>query len=132
MKQIIQTFAILFLLPSSLAHAAPTMLLCESKGFIRDVYTNARVMTADTSFSAQVTFDEIAATVSINNGLVAKATITSTLVDWEDKDGRWHIDRLTGQWSRLGTFQRDDFSGHYIPTAEKWFGTCRAPPPRKF
>jgi hypothetical protein len=132
MKHRIQSFAVIFLSWSSLAHSAPTMLLCESKGFTRDAYTNARVTTEDASFSAQVTFDETAATVSINNGAVAKATITATLIDWEDKDGKWHIDRLTGQWSRFGTYERNDFGGHYIPTPEKWFGTCRAPPPRKF
>jgi hypothetical protein len=128
----IQSFVAICLSASSLAHAAPTMLLCESKRFIRDANTNARVIAEDTSFSAQITFDEAAATVSIDNGSVAKATVTSTLIDWEDKNGRWHIDRLTGHWSRFGTYQRNDFGGHFIPTSEEWFGICRAPPARKF
>jgi hypothetical protein len=132
MQNGIQILAVIFLSTSSLAHAVPVMLLCESKGFIRDVYSNPGPMTGDTSFSAQVTFDETAGTVSINNGSAAKATITSTLIDWDDKDERWHIDRLTGQWSRLGTYQRSNFGGGFTPTSEKWFGICRAPPARKF
>ena len=121
----------LVFLPEILS-AAPIMLVCQSYGYTRDTPSNTRSTTPDTALSIQVTFDHENATVSLNGAPPVTASISATLIDWTDAAGVWHIDRLTGKWTRNGQYLRDDYNGHMIRSWEVWFGACEAPKPRRF
>lgn len=79
----------------------------------------------------QVTFDDVAHTISRDGGKPRKAQITETLISWNEAatygTAAWTIDRLTGAW-RFDKYYKIGIGGDDRSVG----GKCTAPPPQKF